>query len=90
MATARAVLSLTGMKVTEKTLELRRGETGWEIVVGNSVVRSCGELEWAAFDAILLAEMHGASGIELGAGVPENALALGQALRRNWEARLEE
>ena len=90
MAAALPVLSLKSMKVTAKTLELRRGATGWEIVVGDSVVRSSGELEWAAFDAILLAEMHGASGIELGYGVPDDALVRGQALRETWEARLEE
>lgn len=78
------------MKETAKMLELRRGSAGWEIAIGDTVLRTSGELEWAAFDAILLAEMHGASGIALGDGVPSDALARGQALRETWERRLEE
>ena len=36
-------------------IELRRGRFGWVVVVGLRVMSSSAELEWAAFDAILLA-----------------------------------
>lgn len=68
-------------------VELRRGSFGWEVVVGGSVMSSSAELEWAAFDALLLAEIHESSGVTLGAGVPNDALDRGKRVREHWESR---
>jgi hypothetical protein len=71
-------------------VELRRGRFGWEVVVGESVMSSTAELEWAAFDALLLAEIHGSSSVTLGAGVPADALDRGRRVREHWEGRTEQ
>ncbi len=44
-------------------------------------------LAWAAFDALTLAEIHGAV-VELGEGVPEDALAQGRTLAAVFEGTL--
>lgn len=54
------------------TIKLLRSDGVWK-VVGKTLLSQSLDLEWAAFDALLLAELHGAS-IELGEGVPEDAL----------------
>ena len=73
-----------------KKVELRRGSFGWEVVVGDSVMSSSAELEWAAFDALLLAEIHGSNSVTLGAGVPADALDRGRRVREHWENRAQQ
>jgi hypothetical protein len=59
-------------------LELLRGDGVWK-VVGVGVRIETRVLAWAALDALTLAEMYGAV-VELGEGVPEDALAQGRRL----------
>ncbi len=60
-------------------------EGGLWKVVGEGINIETRELEWAVFDALTLAEIHGAT-IELGEGVPEDALERGRARRDQLEA----
>jgi hypothetical protein len=66
------------------TIRLVRGDGVWQ-VVGDSVLAESPDLAWAAFDALALAELEG-SGVELGEGVPKNALDLGRRRSRAIEA----
>jgi hypothetical protein len=69
------------------TIRLRWSGTAWE-VVGKDVLTTALELDWAAFDALVLAELHGTT-VELGDGVPADALELGGRLRERWKRRRE-
>jgi hypothetical protein len=66
------------------TIKVLRGEGTWK-VVGVGVNIEARELDWAVFDALTVAEVHGTT-VELGEGVPENALELGRSLREQLEA----
>jgi hypothetical protein len=65
---------------------LKAGEA-WN-VVAEGHLSSCADLEVAAAKALVLAELHGSS-VELGEGVPEDALERGRR-RREQSKRLEE
>lgn len=71
------------------TIKLVRGDGVWK-VVGDGVLAESSELAWAAFDALTLAELQGAT-VELGEGVPRDALELGRqkgrCSRRSDEGR---
>ena len=58
---------------------------GWE-VTGEGISNTAVDLDWAAFDALFLAEVHGTT-VELGEGVPPDALDLGRQLRKHWNLR---
>ena len=64
-------------------IKLVRGDGAWR-VVGESVLAESSDLAWAAFDAVMLAKIQDTT-VELGDGVPEDAIA--QARER--EAELE-
>ncbi len=67
---------------TELTIKLQKQGTGW-VVTGEGISNAAVDLDWAAFDALLLAEIHGTN-VELGDGVPPDALELGKLLRERW------
>jgi hypothetical protein len=67
------------------TIKLQKRGTGWE-VIGEGVSNRAVDLDWAAFDALFLAEIHGTH-VELGDGVPPDALELGKRLRAHWNLR---
>ena len=58
------------------TIKLLRGEGTWK-VIGDELLSEASDLGWAALDALLLAEQQGTT-VELGEGVPEDALELGR------------
>lgn len=58
------------------TIKLVRGDGIWK-VLGDGVLAESSDLAWAAFDALTLADLQGAS-VELGEGVPKDALDLGR------------
>lgn len=66
-------------------IKLQKHGMGW-VVSGEGVTNRAVDLDWAAFDALFLAEVHGTT-IELGEGVPDDALDLGRQLRRQWNLR---
>jgi hypothetical protein len=51
------------------TIKLLRSDGLWK-VVGDELLSESSDLEWAALDALLLAELHGTT-VELGEGVPQ-------------------
>ena len=69
-----------------KRIKLCRGDTEWEVAVDGEVVSSSRDLEWAAFDALLLAEIYEASRVEVGEGVPFDAIEQGLQAHAAWEA----
>jgi hypothetical protein len=66
------------------TIKLVRGDGVWK-VVGSGVLAESADLGLAAFDALTLAEIHGTT-VELGEGVPANALDLARARHQELEA----
>lgn len=64
-------------------IKLLRDNGLWK-VVGDSLLSESNDLEWAALDALLLAELHGTT-VELGEGVPADALERGRARREALE-----
>ena len=66
-------------------IRLQKHGTGW-VVSGEGVSNRAVDLDWAAFDALFLAEVHGTT-VELGEGVPGDALELGRKLRERWNLR---
>ena len=55
-------------------------------MVGKGISNTAVDLDWAAFDALFLAEIYGTH-VELGDGVPADALELGRRLRVHWNLR---
>jgi hypothetical protein len=66
-------------------IKLQKHGMGW-MVSGEGVSNRAVDLDWAAFDALFLAEVHGTT-VELGEGVPSDALELGRQLRQRWNLR---
>jgi hypothetical protein len=66
------------------TIKLLRDSDFWK-VVGDGLQSESSDLEWAALDALVLAELHGTT-VELGEGVPADALELGRARLEALEA----
>jgi hypothetical protein len=56
------------------TIKLLRADGLWK-VVGDGLLSEASDLAWAALDALQLAEQYGTT-VELGDGVPEDALEL--------------
>jgi hypothetical protein len=66
------------------TIKLLHQDGLWR-VVSDGLLSESSDLEWAALDALLLAEIYGTT-IELGAGVPADALDRARAKREQLEA----
>jgi hypothetical protein len=66
------------------TIKVLREAGLWK-VVGDGINIETRELAWAVFDALTLAEIHGTT-VELGEGVPADALEVGRARRDQFEA----
>jgi hypothetical protein len=60
------------IRENQVNIKLERGSNGW-VVLRGGVLSVSRELEEAAFGAVLLADLH-ATSVELGNGVPEEAL----------------
>lgn len=73
--------------MSSPTVKLRRGRWGWEVLLGDLLFSRSSKLEWAAVDALLLAEAYSADQVELGEGVPVDALERGAAFRNRWHIR---
>ncbi len=54
-------------------------------VMGETLLSESSDLEWAALDALLLSEIYGTT-VELGDGVPADALDRARAKREYLEA----
>jgi hypothetical protein len=65
------------------TIKVLREGGLWK-VVGQGVNIEARELEWAIFDALTLAEIQGVT-VELGEGVPKDALERGRRPRDHLE-----
>ena len=66
------------------TIKVLREGGLWK-VAGEGISIETRELEWAIFDALTLADIHGAT-VELGEGVPQDALERGRGRRDHFEA----
>lgn len=67
-------------------VKLCRGPSGWEVLLGDVLFSRSSKLEWAAIDALELAEAHAAGHVELDEGVPADALERGVELRTRCRA----
>jgi hypothetical protein len=59
---------------------------GWEVLVDEVVMSSSSDLQWAAFDALLLAEIYDAPRVDVGEGVPVHAIEEGLRAHAQWDA----
>jgi hypothetical protein len=69
-----------------KSIKLCRGDSGWEVLVDDVAVSSASDLQWAAFDALLLAEIYDVPHVQVGDGVPINAIEEGLRAHAQWDA----
>ncbi len=74
------------MREPIKSIKLCRGDTGWEVLVDDVVISGANDLQWAAFDALLLAEIYEAPRVEIGPGVPVHAIEEGLRAHAQWDA----
>jgi hypothetical protein len=74
------------MRQPPKSIKLCRGDTEWEVAVDGEVVSCSKDLQWAAFDALLLAEIYETSRVEVGEGVPLDAIEQGLQAHAAWDS----
>lgn len=74
------------MREPQKSIELCRGDSTWDVVVDDVVVTSASDLQWAAFHALILAELYEWPYVELGEGVPVDAIEEGLRAHAGWDA----
>jgi hypothetical protein len=85
LASSRGVLSLLAANpMGNPRVRLQRGTACWEVLLDGAVFSKNEELDWAALDALVLADAHRTDHIELDAAVPADALERGALLRVKW------